>query len=151
MNEQKQLLKEKLIAFQKEIDSLKREKIELENSSKDKLEKANIKFIDLIDIIDNIDNNFAEQNLENNETAKVLNNNIKAIKKKIMRILKSYKITKIDFPDNKAIRDFSKIIDTQNNEKLEDETIIDIIKNGYYNSKENKVIRKAELITVSNN
>jgi molecular chaperone GrpE (heat shock protein) len=148
MNKHKELLKQKLIDFQKNIDSLKREKLEIENLYKDKLEKSNLQFIGLVDVIENIENNFIEQDIQRNEIAESLCQNIKAIKKKILRILESYKIIKIDFPDNKAIRDFSKIIDTRTDLNLENETILEIIKNGYYNLKENKVIRKAELITV---
>ena len=46
--------------------------------------------------------------------------------------------------------DFCKVVDTRVSDTLEDEAILEIVKNGYVNQDEGTVLRKAEVITVLN-
>ena len=60
-------------------------------------------------------------------------------------------IYKPAFPHHPANMDTCKVVETRASGTLEDETILEIVKNGYINQDEgNKVLRKAEVITVLN-
>ena len=61
---------------------------------------------------------------------------------------KKFGITKIDFPENKLIVGLCKVIDTEPDNKLPNDTIIEIVRNGYIHGKE--LIREAEVIIVKN-
>lgn len=146
MKKKKEFLKNKFVEFQKKIDSARRESIASVDDYEKQLVDMNLQFIDLLDYFENIEENINENSLDFH-AAQMLKN-IRTAKKKILRILKSNKVEKINFPENKAIMQFSKIIDTIDESSLEDGYIVEIIRNGYLNKINNKVLRKAELITV---
>lgn len=151
MKNQKEFLKNKLIEFQRNINSLNREKMELI----DKLDQFNkeklLKVIEVLDFLDTIVDNISPQNNNLEKNAAYLLKSIQAARKKINRILKREKVEEIQFPDGQAIREFSKIVDTLVDPEKKEGTILEIVKKGYLDKTNNKVIRKAELITVVRN
>ena len=148
----KEFLKQKMVDFQREISTLRKTLGDTENSYESKATQFHLQFIDLLDTLENIENNAREKERENaldNYAAKLLKNIVSA-KNKTLRILKANHIEKIEFPDNKAVREYSVIVETQPSENQENETILEVLKAGYINNKSRKTVRKAELITVLN-
>lgn len=146
MQAKKQFLNDKFIQFQVEIDMLKRTNQKLVDDYENQLNSMNLNFIKLLDFLHNsgdIQTDNLEQTLANSIRT------LKTLEKKLKRILRSNKITEISFPENKAIMEFSKIIDTVTDKQQEPGTIVETLKTGYINKTQNKIIRKAELITVA--
>ena len=65
------------------------------------------------------------------KTAKMLGKNILSIHRKLLRHFRSASIVQIEFPGNKATMEYCKIIKTREHPELENETILEIVKNGY--------------------
>jgi len=151
MKEKKQFLKNKFIKFQRNIDSLKHEKSDIIDDYQQQLVGMNLKFIALLDFFENIEENFKNKEDTFDVDSRHLLKDIRTAEKKIRRILNSNKIDIISFPENIAIMELSKIVNTLPDDSKKDGSIIEILKNGYFDKKNDKVIRKAELITVRNN
>ena len=76
--------------------------------------------------------------------------NTRSIHKKLVRLLKTDHIVPMEFAGNRARIDYCKVVETRPEPELADETILKVIKNGYINKLNGTVIRKADVITVSN-
>ncbi len=151
MKEQKEFLREKLIDFQREIESLKKKNKDQEIYYEKKLTTMNLNFIELVDAFETIEDNLAAKDESFfNIASKKLMKNMLSIKKKILRILKKNKIEKIKFKDNLATIGLCKIVDTVEDEDLDNEYIKETIKYGYLDNIKKQPIRKAELITIKN-
>lgn len=147
---EKDELREKLITFQQTIAELKQAVVQKEALFQKK-EKASL--LNLLEIMDALA--FIEKNLESkkdtlDKTAKMLGRNIVSIHKKLRRHFNAASIVSIEFPENKATMEYCKVVETREDPGLENEVILEIIKNGYKNKEDGSVLRKAEVITVLN-
>lgn len=145
----------------KEISELKNkisnnlsEVLELKTSLKNKeLEKQDLMkefFLAIIEVVDsyeNKENSLLEKIPSDSECIKIINS-FAAIKKKLLNLLLKYGVTKVEFPENKLIIGFSKVVGTEPDPTKNNDSIISIVRNGYIRAHE--VIREAELIIVKN-
>lgn len=145
----------------KEISELKNkisnnlsEVLELKTSLKNKeLEKQDLMkefFLAIIEVVDsyeNKENSLLEKIPFDSECIKIINS-FAAIKKKLLNLLLKYGVTKVEFPENKLIIGFSKVVGTEPDPTKNNDSIISIVRNGYIRAHE--VIREAELIIVKN-
>lgn len=145
----------------KEIDELKakissnlNEILELRNSLKQKeTEKQDLTkefFLGIIDIIDSYENkerSLFDKHQGSQDAAKIIES-FGVIRKKMLSILSKYGVTRIEFPENKMIMGFSKIIDTEPDLNRKNDSIISVVRHGYIRGHE--LIREAELIIVKN-
>ncbi|OQY52095.1 MAG: nucleotide exchange factor GrpE [Desulfobacteraceae bacterium 4572_89] len=150
MNTEKELLRQKIIEFQQTIAELN---IALTQKEELFYKKERDSFLGLLDIMDAL--GALEKNLETkkdklDKTAKMLGKNIHSIHRKLLRYFKSASIVPMEFPGNKATMEYCKVIETRGHPGLENETIIEVVKNGFLNQQDNQVLRKAEVITVLN-
>lgn len=104
--------------------------------------------IKTIDMFESKEENFLERFKGKNADAEKIINSYSMIKKQMLNILKNHGVTQLEFPENRLIIGFSKIIDTEPDPNKKNDTIISILKNGYIRGKE--LIREAELIVVKN-
>lgn len=145
----------------KEISELKNkisnnlsEVLELKTSLKNKeLEKQDLMkefFLAIIEVVDsyeNKENSLLEKIPSDSECIRIINS-FAAIKKKLLNLLLKYGVTKVEFPENKLIIGFSKVVGTEPDPTKKNDSIISIVRNGYIRAHE--VIREAELIIVKN-
>lgn len=145
----------------KEISELKNkisnnlsEVLELKTSLKNKeLEKQDLMkefFLAIIEVVDSYENketSMLEKLPADSECIKIINS-FAAIKKKLINLLSKYGVTKVEFPENKLIIGFSKVVGTEPDPTKKNDSIISIVRNGYIRAHE--VIREAELIIVKN-
>ncbi len=145
----------------KEISELKNkisdnlsEVLELKTSLKNKeLEKQDLlkefflAIIEVVDSYENKENSLLEKIPSDSECIKIINS-FAAIKKKLLNLLLKYGVTKVEFPENKLIIGFSKVVGTEPDPTKKNDSIISIVRNGYIRAHE--VIREAELIIVKN-
>ena len=57
-------------------------------------------------------------------------------------------MTRLEFPENRLLVGFCRVIDTEPDTDLPDDTILEVVKSGYIRGKE--LIREAEVIIVKN-
>ncbi len=147
---EKAQLKEKLIGFQQTIAELKLEIVQKEALFCQREKDFFSNIFDVMDVLAGIEKNLETKKNQLDKTAKMLGRNIASVHKKLQRHFNSADIFRMEFPDNKATMAYCKIIETRNVSELENETILEIVKNGYINKRDGTVLRKAEVITVLN-
>ena len=130
------------------------ENLELKNKVKEKdLEKQDLMkdfFLSVIKIIDSIESkeeNLTEKYVNKSDAEKVIQS-YSSIKKQLLNLLSKYGVTKLEFPENRLIVGFSKVVDTEPDQTKKNDTIIGVVKNGYIRGSE--LIREAEIIIVKN-
>ncbi len=101
-----------------------------------------------IDMFESKEENLSERFIGKSADAEKIINSYSIIKKQMLNILRNHGVTQLEFPENKLIVGFSKVIDTEPDPNKKNDTIISILKNGYIRGKE--LIREAELIVVKN-
>ena len=146
----KEFLREKLIGFQLKIAELNHSMTQQRNGFQEREKALTLSLLDILDAFENIDDTIETQKDKFDKTARMLSKNIRSVHKKLNRLMKSGDIVKMEFSDNKARMDYCKIVDTRQAPKLNNETILAVVKNGYVNRQDGTVVRKAEVITVLN-
>lgn len=145
---------EEILQLKTKISQNLIEVLELRNLLKQKeIEKQDLTrefFLGIIDIIDSYENkesSLLEKNHDNPESIKMINN-FKVIKKKLITLLEKFGVTKVEFPEDRLIIGFSKVVGTEPDPNKKNDSIVSIVRNGYIRAHE--VIREAELIIVKN-
>lgn len=126
---------------------LKNKVKELELEKQDIMKDFFLSIIKIIDRFENKEENLKEKHLGDEKATKVIKS-YSSIKKQLLNILKKHGVTLLEFPENRLIVGFSKVVETEPDRTKNDDTIISIVKNGYIRGSE--LIREAELIVVKN-
>lgn len=150
MREEKEFLKKKMIEFQLNIAEMNRSLHEQKYTFETKEKKLFIELFEILDAFDNLEKTIRAKEETLDKTALRLVKSFRTINRKLLRLLKANHIAPIDLSDNTARMDLCKIIGTEVNHELENEHILQIEKSGYIDTQQNIVLRKAEVITVSN-
>lgn len=150
MKKEKAFLREKFIEFQLKIAELTHALHEQEASFQAREKELNLNLLEILDAFENLNETIQAKEDEFDKTTRGLAKNVRAIYKKLIRLLKTNHIEQIEFPDNKARMDSCKIVDTREAADMDNETILSVVKNGYMDKEQGKVLRKAEVITVLN-
>jgi len=128
--------------------------LELKNKVREKdLKKQDLMkdfFLGIIKVIDSFESK--EDNLTekfiNQEPATLVIQSYSSIKKQLLNLLGKYGVTLLEFSENRLIVGYSKVVDTEPDQNKKNDTIINIVKNGYIRGSE--LIREAEIIIVKN-
>jgi len=138
----------KTVKYLSEILDLKYSLKQKEIEKKDMMKEFFLGIIDIIDTCERKEENISEKyQTEGDKELKFLKSII-SIKNKLLKLLEKYGVTVLDFPDNKLILGFSKVVETEPDPFRENDKIISIIRNGYIKGSE--LIREAELVVVKN-
>lgn len=150
MKEQKEFLRGKLVEFQLRIAELNHALKEQEDLFRIKEEGLYSGLFEVLDAFEGIEETLQAKEEDLNKTGKRLGKSIRAVHRKLVRFLKANDVVPMEFPDRMADMKLCRIVDTQESRDLENETILSVVKKGYIQQKEAKVLRKAEVITVLN-
>ncbi|WP_417910688.1 nucleotide exchange factor GrpE [Candidatus Electronema sp. PJ] len=145
-----ELLREKLVAFQREIADLKRLAKEQEEASLHREHQLFIELVEVLDVFDHLDVNLRRKAEALDKTSQSILKSMKAIQRKLLRLLSAHHIAPLDFPDRRAQPEQCVIIETRQAPGRENEEILAILKRGYVDLGRNTVLRKAEVVTVRN-
>ena len=104
--------------------------------------------IDVIDTFEKAEEVILDKGLGKAEGGSKIMERYKSVNKKLNNILHKHGITKIEFPENRLIVGFCKVVDTEPDPAYPNDTIISIVRNGYHRGKE--LIRESEVIIVKN-
>lgn len=140
-------LKNKISGNLSDILELKTSLKKKELEKQDLMKEFFLEIIEVIDSYENKENSLLEKNSENPESIKIVNS-FGVIKKKLINLLAKYGVTRVEFPDNRLIIGFSKVVGAEPDPTKKNDSIISIVRHGYIRGHE--VIREAELIIVKN-
>ena len=150
MKSKKAFLKQKFIEFQLKIAELNRRLQETRDSFQQREENLMLELLTLLDAFENIEETIEAKQDEFDKSARMLSKNIRSIQKKLKRLLQAHDVVPMQFPDNMARIDRCKVLDTRFAPESKNEKILSVVKNGYIDKRDGKVLRKAEVITVLN-
>lgn len=141
-------LEQIIIQNLKSTNHLKNEVEKQENEKHDLLKNISLNVIDIIDSCENIDEWVTDNQYNEVDEARKTNSRYKTIQKKLLALLQTQGISKIEFPDNRLIVGLCEVIETEADRNRKNDEIISIIRNGYIRGKE--LIRPAQIIVVKN-
>jgi molecular chaperone GrpE (heat shock protein) len=150
MKQEKELLRRKFIDFQRQIAELRLEIRTREDSFLARERGLYAGLFEVLDAFESLEETLQAKEEGMDKTARLMAKNIRAIHRKLNRMIAANHISRMEFPDNIARMDCCKVVDTQEAPDLEDETIITVVKSGYIHDELGTVLRKAEVITVLN-
>jgi len=129
--------------------------VDLKNKLESSIQEGHDLFInivlDIIDVIDTFEKAeevILDKGLGKAEGGSKIMERYKSVNKKLSNILHKHGITKIEFPENRLIVGFCKVVDTEPDQAYPNDTILSIVRNGYHRGKE--LIRESEVIIVKN-
>jgi len=144
------LLREKLIEFQREIVELRQADKERKEAAKQQEQGLLLELLEVLDAFDNLEKNIQGKEEGLDRIGRSVVKSTRAIRRKLLRLLRSRHIEPLVFPDKKARMEQCKIIATENDVTRENEEIISVEKKGYVDTERKMILRKAEVITVYN-
>ncbi len=148
MEKQVDELQNILTSHLKEINRLKNDVESKETEKQDLFKDIILGIIDVIDAHEIVEEDLIERGMDkNDENARIIKR-YKTVQKKTLNLLNKYDVTKLEYPENKLIVGFSKILYTEPDSLRKNDEIIAVVRNGYIRGEE--LIREAELIVVKN-
>ena len=141
-------LKLLLVNNLKEIKQLKNSVEKCKDKNNDQFMDFVLGIIEVMDTYERAEELIIERGLNKDKNSKFIINRFSSVNKKLQSLLKKNGVTKLEFPENKLLIGFCKVIDTEPDSNLPNDTIIEIVRNGYIRGKE--PIREAEVIIVKN-
>ncbi|MCI5146189.1 MAG: hypothetical protein D3923_11825, partial [Candidatus Electrothrix sp. AR3] len=106
-----ELLRDKLIAFQREIAELKLASGEQEEGFRKREQELLVEIFEVLDAFDNLEENLQDLPGPLDKTGPRFIKNIQAIKRKLLRLLSSRQIEPLELVDNKAQVDQCRVIE----------------------------------------
>ncbi|XOF33249.1 MAG: nucleotide exchange factor GrpE [Candidatus Electrothrix sp. YB6] len=144
------LVRERLVAFQREIAELRRNSREQEEAFRSREQDLLLSLFEVLDAFDNVERNLQGKEELLGKTGRRLLNNTRAINRKLLRLLRSRQIEPLDLQDSKARMEQCRVVATRPDPERENAEIILVEKKGYVDTAQNQVLRKAEVVTVRN-
>lgn len=144
------LLHGRLIAFQREIIALKQNITEQEDLFAGREQEFLLDLLEIADAFDVLESNMADRQDSLDKAGRRLVKNLKAIKRKLLRLLASRHIEPLELEGKVAQIGQCKVVSTKTDPTLANETIIAVQKKGYVDTVRDTIVRKAEVVTVCN-
>lgn len=148
MNELLKNLENKITQFQSRIVLSQDERNKYERQGYESERKLYLELFDMLDAFDRVMHKIEPKLPELEKSIFRSFMSIEAIRGQIMSILERRGITQIQFPENKIIVGYCRIVETIKDPAKDNDTIVHIQKHGYIRGTE--VLRQAELIIVKN-
>ena len=150
MKQKKDFLREKFVEFQLRIAELTRAVHEQADTFQTRESDLYLNLFEVLDAFENLNETIQAKEDGFDKTTRGLAKTIRSIHRKLTRLLKSNHILQIEFPEKKDRMEYCKIVDTRKAANMENETILSVVKHGYIDKQQGRVLRKAEVITVLN-
>lgn len=145
-----ELLRKKLVIFQREIAELRQKTREQQEASLRRENELIMELLEVLDIFDALEKNLGKKKEPLDRTSLALVNNLRAVHRKLLRLLGSRQILPLDLAGRKARMDICRILETRHDPSRKNEEILSVEKKGYFDAERNLVLRKADVVTVCN-
>ncbi|MBI4678872.1 MAG: nucleotide exchange factor GrpE [Elusimicrobia bacterium] len=146
----KEFIRGKLAGFQTKIYELNRGLREQEQVFRSREEELLGRIMSVLDVMDGLEEEIAAVKAGSAGPVPRWVVILGSIQKRLQGLLESRHVFPIEFPEHKASLNCCKVVETREAGHMEDETILTVVKKGYLNRRENRVLRKAEVVTVRN-
>jgi len=144
------LLREKLVTFQREIAELKQQAKEQEESCLRRERELYAELFEVLDVFDSLELHLRRRPEPLDKSGRRLLDSMRAVQRKLLRLLSSRQIEPLDFPDRRAQVGQCAVVETKSMPGRENEEILAVLKRGYRDAAQNIVLRKADVVTVRN-
>jgi len=145
------LLREKLVIFQREIAELKHQVKEREENCLRDERQLCAELFEVLDVFDSIELHFRRKQEPLDKSCRHLLNSMRAVQRKLLRLLNARQIEPLGLPDDRRARiEQCAIVDTRPAPDRENEEILAVLKRGWIDAARDVVLRKAEVVTVRN-
>ncbi len=104
--------------------------------------------IQIVDTFENAEQLISEKGWDQSEDTKKVIIRYKNVYNQMIRLLSAKGVTKLDFPENRLIIGFCRVVETEPDSTKANDTIISIVREGYIRGSE--LIRPADVIIVKN-
>ena len=138
--------------LQHELETLLKERMSLKQALQQQGEKAIAEkeelFLELLEVFDTLESflNYIEENPDPNpKFYKRLPKSLGTVQKKLLNILERRQVQQIEFQDTKPDYSICQVVDREEREDLEEQTITKIVRQGF--RVEEKILRSVEVIT----
>lgn len=138
--------------LQHELGTLLKEKMSFKQALQQQGEKGTAEkeelFLELLEVFDALEFflNYIEENPDPNpKFLKRLPKSLGTIQKKLLNILERRQVQPIEFEDNKPDYSICQVVDREEREDLEEQTITKVVRKGF--RVEEKILRSVEVIT----
>jgi len=148
MEKEFEQLNSKLTQYLTELVEAKAQLKNKDLEKQDQAKKFYLGVIEVLDTFERVEEGINEKFKTDEGDISKVTSRYQSIQRKLLNLLSKHGVTKIEFPENRSIVGFSKIIETEPDQTKKNDTIIAIIRNGYHRGSD--IIREAELIVVKN-
>lgn len=131
-----------------EILKLKNDLNSLSLEKEDERKKFLIDVINAIDIYEMAEEVIKEHQWNNNDNSIKIMNRYSTVLKTLNKILADRGVTKLEYPENRLVVGYCKVVDVAPDPNKVNNTILSVVKHGYIRGKE--LIREAEVVIVKN-
>ncbi len=145
-----ELLREKLVAFQREIAELKQQAKEREECCLRRERELYTELFEVLDVFDNLELQLRRRPEPMDKSGHRLLNSMTAVQRKLLRLLNARQIEPLDLPGRRAQVGLCAVVETKSVPGRENEEILAVLKRGYRDAARDVVLRKAEVVTVRN-
>ncbi len=142
----KDLLRAKLVDFQKRIMTLSQELRQNDKERQDSENRFALEIVAVLDSFENVLDNVQGKEESFDKAAKRAVKSFRAIYRKLIRVLEERGVEKIEFADGKAKIGLCQVVETRVEQGREQGSILAVVRNGYQRG--DRVLRLAEVITV---
>lgn len=144
------LLREKLVAFQREIAELKQQAKEREETNLRHEHGLYAELFEVIDLFDTIELHLRRKPEPLDKSGHHLLNSMRAVHRKLLRLLHAHQIEPLEFPERQAHVSQCTVVETKRVPGRENEEILAVLKRGYRDAARDIILRKADVVTVRN-
>jgi molecular chaperone GrpE (heat shock protein) len=144
----KELLRARLIGFQKDLVRLSQELETEKERARHREDELYLKLAAVLDAFENVFNTVRDKEDTLDKSTRRVLKSFQAINRKLIRILEESGVERLEFPDGKAEIGLCQVVDTEVMEGSEDGTIVSVIRSGYRRGE--RILRPAQVITVAN-
>jgi molecular chaperone GrpE (heat shock protein) len=144
IKELENIIKDNLLTISRLTNHIEQAEIEKD----DWIKEVVLGIIDLVDSFERLEEEVVEKGRNQSADVSKIVKRYHTIHTKLLYFLQKYKITKIEFPDNRLITGVCEVVGTEPDSAAANDEIVSIVQNGYL--KENELIRAAQIIVVKN-
>ncbi|MBI2567086.1 MAG: nucleotide exchange factor GrpE [Candidatus Schekmanbacteria bacterium] len=150
MNDIKQYLRDRLATFQRRIVELEQESRRREDESQAARLALYNGIFEAVDALSSLAASIERRGDELGRSGKRLAGNVQAIRRKLLRTLEEQHIVELSVTAGKATLEACTVVETRPAAELPNTTILNVVRPGYVDQARNRILRKAEVITVRN-
>jgi molecular chaperone GrpE (heat shock protein) len=137
-----------LIELIREVETLKDKLRAAESQAHEERKAMLLSLLGVMDAFDRLFRNIAPKEASADRQTQIWLGNFRGVRKKLESFFKQEGVARIDSPEGKVLPGFHEVEETRENLRLETDTILEVVEQGYLWREQ--VLRKSKVIAVKN-